>query len=126
MYRVDIVNKGSSRFEVRSIDSEFVIDTKGDGITPPDTLLASLGSCIGVYLRKYAEGAKIPLPEFKISLEAELTKESPCCFKKISVVIDMQGAVIDERREKALLDFVHNCPVHNTLKANPSVEIRLV
>lgn len=39
---------------------------------------------------------------------------------------DLKGAVLDERRRKALLEFVKNCPVHNTLKVNPLVDIKLV
>ena len=66
MYKVEISNKGDSVFNVRSKDYEFNVDTKGKGMTPPDTLLASLGSCMGVYIRKYAEGAKLNIGNFKI------------------------------------------------------------
>lgn len=125
MYSVEITNNGSSEFKAKSKDYEFVIDTKGQGITPPDTLLASLGSCIGVYLRKYAENAKLPLPEFNIKLEAEFSREAPACFRNIAVTLDLKGAQLDERRKKALLDFIRNCPVHNTLEASPRVEIRI-
>ncbi|MBU1090571.1 MAG: OsmC family protein [Candidatus Omnitrophica bacterium] len=57
MYHVDIVNTGEYAFKVKAKDYEFVMDPRGKGVTPPDALLASLGTCIGVYLRKYAEGA---------------------------------------------------------------------
>ena len=53
MYKVTIESYGESGFVVKSADYEFIIDNKGKGITPPDTFLASLGSCIGVYIRKY-------------------------------------------------------------------------
>lgn len=45
MYRVEISNKEGYRFNIKSKDYEFKIDVNGSGITPPDTLLASLGSC---------------------------------------------------------------------------------
>jgi len=125
MYHVDIVNSGNSTFRVTSSDYEFTVDTQGKGITPPDTLLAALGSCIGVYVRKYAEGAKLRLQEFSITLDAELCKEPPACFKKIEVVIDLKGQPLEERRIKPLLEFIKNCPVHNTLIANPAVEIKI-
>ena len=48
MYHVEVTGTGASAFKVKSKDYEFIIDTKGKGITPADTLLASLGSCIGV------------------------------------------------------------------------------
>ncbi|MFA5276227.1 MAG: OsmC family protein [Candidatus Omnitrophota bacterium] len=125
MYHVEIINSGNSTFRVQSKDYEFVVDTEGKGITPPDVLLAGLGSCLGVYLRKYAGGAKLTLGEFSISADAEFSKESPVCFKKISLRIDLKGIKLDQRRLKAMAEFIKNCPVHNTLKNNPEVEITI-
>ena len=125
MYHVDITNSGDFSFKIKSKDYEFTVDTKGKGVTPPDALLASLGSCIGVYLRKYADGAKIAIPKFSISVSADFAKEEPVCFRMINVEIDLQGANLDERRLKPLLEFIKNCPVHKTLKNNPEVEIKL-
>lgn len=126
MYRVEIVNKQGYVFNVKSENYELVIDIKGKGITPPDTLLASLGSCIGVYLRKYAEGANLGLKEFVITVEADFCSEKPVRFKDINVRIDLKGAVVNEQRKKALLEFIKNCPVHNTLKNDPSVGVEIV
>ncbi|MCX5702974.1 MAG: OsmC family protein [Candidatus Omnitrophica bacterium] len=125
MYHVDIVNAGEYSFKVKSKDYEFLVDTKGKGITPPDTLLASLGACVGVYLRKYAEGVKLMLPEFSISVDADFSKEAPICFRKINVSVDLKGMQLDDRRLKAMHEFVKNCPVHNTIKNNPEVEIKI-
>ena len=123
MYRVEISNKGDSVFKVKSKDYEFNVDTKGKGITPPDALLASLGSCMGVYVRKYAEGAKLDLGNFKISVEADLDVERPYRFKNIKANINFDRNVLDDRRKAALLEFIKNCPVHNTLKAAPNIEV---
>lgn len=125
MYRVDIINSGDYSFKVRSKDSEFLVDIKGKGMTPPDVLLASIGSCIGVYLRKYAEGAKLELPEFSISASADFSQDKPVCFRKIDVAVDLKGAKFDERRLQAMREFIENCPVHMTLKNNPEVEISI-
>jgi len=125
MYHVDITNSGDYVFKAKSKDSEFIVDIKGKGMTPPDVLLASLGSCMGVYLRKYAEGAKLTLSEFGVSVSAEFVKEEPICFRKITVELDLKGAHLDERRQKSLFEFIKNCPVHQTLKNNPEVEVRI-
>ena len=125
MYHVDIANAGDYSFKVKSKDYEFLVDTKGKGMTPPDALLASLGTCIGVYLRKYAEGAKLALPEFHISVDADFSREGLVCFRKIDVKIDLKGVQLDERRLKVMHEFIKNCPVHNTLKQNPEIEIKL-
>jgi len=127
MYRVEVKHIKDYAFQAKSGGQEFSIDAKAkDGISPPDVLLASLGSCLGVYIRKYAEGAKLALENFSITVEAEFSKEPPMCFKMINVSLDLKGAALDERRKSALLEFIKNCPVHNTLKGNPAVEVKII
>jgi len=126
MYKVKVSNSGTSTFNVESKDYKFIIDTKGGGITPPDTLLASMGSCIGVYIKKYSEGSNLGLVNFDIIVEAEFSKEPPICFKEISVSIDLKEIKLEERRKKALLEFIKNCPVHNTLINKPDVNLEII
>jgi putative redox protein len=126
MYKIEVIHKQDMAFSVKAGQSEFDIDAKGKGLTPLDALLAGLGSCIGVYIRKYAEGSKLSLENFKVDVSAELSKESPLCFKQINVDIDLKSCSIDERRQRALLEFIKNCPAHNTLKANPLIEFKLI
>lgn len=126
MYRVEVTNKGGMVFNAKSGDSEFIIDAKGKGFSPPDALLAGLGSCVGVYIRKYIEGAGLELKEFVIKTEAEFSQEKPVCFRNIFVSIDLKAAKLGEQRQKALVEFIKNCPVHNTLKSDPLIEIRII
>lgn len=126
MYRVDIANSGDYLFKVKSQNYEFVVDIKDKGITPPDTLLASLGTCVGVYIRKFAEGTKLALNDFNISVEGELCKETPVRFKEINVSVDLKGLQIEEGKKKAFLAFIKNCPIHNTLEHAPGIAINLM
>lgn len=126
MYKVQITHNQDLAFTVKSGESEFIIDAKGKGLTPLDALLAGLGSCLGVYIRKYAQGSKISLENFKLNVFAELSSESPFYFRKINVDIDLKNSGLDERRQKALLEFIKNCPAHNTLKGNPLIEFKLI
>jgi uncharacterized OsmC-like protein len=124
MYRVDVTHTQDYSFTVKSKDYEFVIDSNGAaGITPPDALLASLGSCVGVYVRKYAEGAKLKIENFSIRVEGDLCKEPPARFKEINISIDLKELILDERRKKSFSEFIKNCPVHNTLESHPEVKI---
>jgi uncharacterized OsmC-like protein len=125
MYHVDIINEGAYAFKAVSKDGSFRIDTDGGGITPPDTFLAGLGSCIGVYLRKYCDGSKIQVNAFTVTVEGELEKTPPARFREIRASIDLKGASIDERRKDALIQFIKNCPVHNTIKHNPDISIEI-
>jgi uncharacterized OsmC-like protein len=125
MYKVDITNSGSSSFTVTSGNQTCTIDTKAGGMTPPGMLLAGLGSCIGVYIQKYADGAKLGLGAFDIGIEADFAKEAPLRFQEIRVSIRLNGVQLDERRKAALLSFITNCPVHNTLETHPTVTMTL-
>lgn len=126
MYRVALKHIKDYNFLVKSSGYEFAIDAKGkDGISPPDTLLASLASCIGVYITKYSDGSKLGLNNFEITAEAEFSADAPVCFKEISVTIDLKGVKIEERRAQALIEFIKNCPVHNTLEVKPEVKIKI-
>lgn len=124
MYKALVVHNQDLAFTVKVGESEFAIDAKGKGVTPLDVLLAGLGSCIGVYIRKYAEGAKIELNNFQINVSGELSAQ-PLSFKNIIVDIDLKNFPLDDRRKEALLRFIKNCPAHNTLKGNPEIEFKL-
>ena len=40
--------------------------------------------------------------------------------------VDLKETQLDERRIRAMLEFVKNCPVHNTLKSNPEIEMKII
>ena len=125
MHSVDISNKGDSVFTARSKGHEFSIDTKGETMGPSDVMLASLGACIGVYMRRYTESAKLDLGEFNIKVESAFVKEPKVHFKNIRVHIDLKNSKLDERRKASLLSFIKNCPIHNTLKSNPDINVEI-
>jgi len=126
MYHVDVTNSGDHEFKAKTQDgAELTIGVKPGGINPLTTLLAALGGCMGVYLRRFIEGTKLPIKDFSITLDAELVKEPPMRFKEINVSVDLKGARLDEGRRRAVLEFVHNCPAYNTLKHDPVININL-
>jgi uncharacterized OsmC-like protein len=126
MYSVQVGHKKDLVFQAKAGEFAFDIDAKGkEGISPPDVLLASLGSCIGVYIRKYSDGARLDLKDFSITLSADLSPEAPVRFQRIEVAVNLKGSLTDERRISALLEFIKNCPVHNTLKGSPQVEVNV-
>jgi uncharacterized OsmC-like protein len=126
MYQVDINNKQGNIFEVKAGKNTFVIEPLSDNLSPGEVLLASLGSCMGFYTRRYLDNAKIAFQGFSLRLEADFSKDAPMRFKEIKVVLDLKGVSLDAARKKALLKFVENCPVQNTLKGNPVIELDLI
>ena len=121
MYSVDITSLGETAYKVKSKDYECVVDTAGNGMTPPDTLLTSLGTCIGVYIRKYFRNTSQKADNFEIRVWGDLTEKPPYRFEKINVRIDLKGVKLDEVHMKAFLNFIQNCPVHNTIELKPVI-----
>lgn len=125
MYHVDVSCKEGSVFNVTSGEAKITIDLSGKNLGPLPTLLAALGSCVGVYLRRYADNMKLPIKEFSVSVEADLIKEPPIGFRHISVAIDLKGVQLDEAKKEGLMRFIRNCPVHNTLHGKPEISMSL-
>jgi uncharacterized OsmC-like protein len=125
MYQVDINNKQGNIFEVKAGKNELVIEPLSDNLSPGEVLLASLGSCIGFFTRRYLNNAKIPFQDFSLRLEADFSQDAPMRFKEIKVALDLKGVLLDARRKEALAKFIENCPIQNTLKGNPSINLDL-
>lgn len=126
MYQVEIKNSGSSVLDINSQGFEFKMDLDGDGMHPPDAMLVGLAACAGVYVRKYFKNAKEKPSGFRIKSWGDLDGEKGSYrFKKINIEIAIEGLQLDEMHVKALHRFVENCPVHNTLRSNPEIEIKI-
>lgn len=120
---------GGFQFEIKARQHTIASDQPAEnggfdeGMTPPELLLASLGSCAGFYAAQYlkkhklaeegtivrvtADKAKDParLDNFRIALEL------PCELTPL----DLQGV------EQA----VHHCLIHNTLLHPPTISIEV-
>jgi uncharacterized OsmC-like protein len=125
VYQVNIDNKQGNIFEVKAGKNALVIEPLSDNFSPGEVLLGSLGSCIGFYSRRYLDNAKIPFQGLTLRLEADFSKETPMRFKQIRVVLDLKGVSLSPDRKEAFLRFVENCPIQNTLKGNPIIELDL-
>lgn len=125
MYKVTLTNSGGKELRVCAGDHSFVVEPSLPGAGPLDYFLAGLGACIGYYLRVYCTKNDISVPEYSVVVTGELNQERPVRFTEIAVSVDLKGAQIDEARKRSLLEFIRNCPAHNTLKGNPSIDISL-
>lgn len=126
MYKVQVKNRGGSEVYVKSQSGEFTVDTDAKtAVAPLDTLLAALGSCMSFYIRKFAKSANIQMDLFTVDAEAELVSDKGYRFKDIRVSIDLNGSAIDDMKKQSLIQFVKNCPVHNTLRNMPEIDIKV-
>lgn len=130
MYEVNLKYINNFKYEVRSqnysINVELPKENQAlEGITPPALLLASVGSCLAVYLERYLKDTKIGFDKFFINVKSDICKESPHYLKTIDIKIEIPGLDLDEKRKRSLLEFIKNCPVHNTLANRPQVNIEI-
>ncbi len=126
MYKVNIISKSGYTFTIGGDGFEFNIEAKEEGASPSDIFLASLGSCVGVYVRKYLNGAKVQSDKFSVEVESDLSKDRPISFREIKISIRLDGVEINEQRKKSLLRFIKNCPIHNTLNLAPAISCEIL
>ncbi|MFA5795021.1 MAG: OsmC family protein [Candidatus Brocadiia bacterium] len=130
MYQTAVNYIGPSKFKISADNYSVNIDFPRpnqpiDGLGPIPMMLGALGGCVAVYLERYLVGKKIPFKGFSIDIKSDLTKESPHFLKIIDVKVSVPGLNLDKEGRDSLMRFIANCPVHNTLHNNPTVNISL-
>jgi uncharacterized OsmC-like protein len=81
MEEVEIVHLGNVKFEAIARGHRVVCDqpsTNGgqdSGMTPPEFLLASLGTCAGFYAAQYLKTRSLPTDGLKIKVTAEKVQQ---------------------------------------------------
>ena len=90
------------------------------GPTPPELLLASLGSCAAHYAVEYLQTRSLSAEDLEIRVAAA-KGTSPARLASFRIEVNVPG--IDERHQQGLLRAVKTCLIHNTLLTGPSLEV---
>jgi uncharacterized OsmC-like protein len=93
------------------------------GMTPPELLLASLGSCAAFYAVEYLRARNLAKSGVEVSVTADKLKQ-PARLGNFRVHVVCPVALTEEQTA-GLMRSVHHCLVHNTLLAPPEIEIDL-
>ena len=104
-------------------DEPVALGGTGLGATPYELLLASLGSCMAMTLRMYADRKGWPLESVRVHLRTAQAHEKDCenCeteevgIPRVARRIDLAGPLTDEQRTR-LLQIADRCPVKQTLQ----------
>ncbi len=91
------------------------------GMTPPELLLASLGTCAGYYAAEYLRVRSLSLEGLAIHVSAEKALQPPR-LASFRIEVDAPGAA-DEKSREGVLRAVKKCLIHNTMLNAPAVEI---
>jgi len=126
---VKVTHLDQVRFAIQSRSHSIVCDQPAEnggadsGMTPPELLLAALGSCAAFYAVQYLKTRSLSLRGIEVSVTAEKLKQ-PARVGKFRVHVLYPEPLTPEQRE-GLMRSVHHCVIHNTLLAPPQITIEL-
>jgi uncharacterized OsmC-like protein len=116
---------GNVQFEAETRGHRVLCDQPADnggadqGMTPPEFLLASLGTCAGFYAAQYLKARSLPSEGLRIRVSAEKATQPA---RIGSFRIEVIAPALDPRHEEGILRAVKHCLVHNTLLNTPAIE----
>jgi len=122
---ITVRHLGDAQFEADARGHRVVCDQPVDnggydeGMTPPEFLLVSLGTCAGYYVAQYLNAHSLQCPELAIKVVAEKAKDPA---RLASFRIEVLAPSLDPRHEAGVQRAVHKCLIHNTLLNAPSID----
>ncbi len=93
------------------------------GMTPPEFLLVSLGTCAAFYAAEYLRTRNLAHSGVSVSVSADKLK-GPARLGNFRIRVDSPVPLSSEQRE-ALMRSVEHCLVKSTLLSPPQIEILL-
>jgi putative redox protein len=94
-----------------------------EGMTPPEFLLASLGSCAAFYAAQYLKTRNLATDGVEVTVNAEKLK-APARLGNFTIEVHCPVPLTDEQQQ-GMVRSVHSCLVHNTLMSVPEIAIEL-
>jgi uncharacterized OsmC-like protein len=92
-------------------------------MTPPELLLASLGTCAGYYAVQYMKARKLPMEGLRIRTTADKAK-APARLTDFRIELEFPTE-LDERHREGIVRAVHACLIHNTLLNPPRIDVEV-
>jgi putative redox protein len=126
---VKITHLDHVKFSIQSrshtIISDQPMENGGEdtGMTPPELLLASFGSCVAFYAAQYLKSRNLAETGVEVTVTAEKLKQ-PARVGNFLVHVSCPVVLTDEQ-QTAMMRSVHQCLIHNTLLTTPEIKIEL-
>jgi uncharacterized OsmC-like protein len=122
---VNVRHLGNVKFEASARGHRVICDQPPDnggadqGMTPPEFLLASLGTCAGFYAAQYLKARNLPAAGLEVTVHAEKVMQ-PARVGQFRIEVFVPD--LDPHHEAGILRAVKACLIHNTLLHAPSIE----
>lgn len=129
MIEVSVEHLGDVQFEVAARSHKIVSDQPAEsggydeGMTPPELLLASLGSCAGYYAAEYLRSRNLAARGTRVRVTADKVK-GPARMDNFRIEVDVPGD-LSEADHAGVERAVHRCLIHNTLLHPPSIALNV-
>jgi uncharacterized OsmC-like protein len=127
---VQVEHLGSVQFEIKTRNHSIISDQPvqdggfDEGFTPPELLLASLGSCAGYYAAQYLRKHKLATEGTRVRVTCEKVKDP--LARMTNFVIEVDAPVeLSAEQEKGVEEAVERCLVHNTLLKSPTISLKV-
>jgi uncharacterized OsmC-like protein len=92
------------------------------GMTPPEFLLASLGTCAGFYAAQYLKNHKLSHDGLEVTVHADKVT-GPARLGKFTLDVTVPGLAAEH--EAGIMRAVNACLIKNTLAQPPEIETAL-
>jgi putative redox protein len=119
---------GGVRFEAEARGHKVICDQPlenhgtDQGMTPPEFLLASLGTCAGFYAAEYLRTRGLPSDGLAIQVDASKAAQ-PARLGSFTISVTLPE--VEQRHREGVLRAIRACLVHNTLLHSPQININI-
>lgn len=126
---VTVEHLGAVQFEIKARQHTISCDQPpenggyDEAMTPPELLLASLGSCAGFYAAQYLRKHKLATEGTRVRVTAEKMKD-PARVDHFRIEVETP-VELSEQHRAGVETAVHHCLIHNTLLHPPKIAIEI-
>jgi putative redox protein len=126
---VFVEHLGAVQFEIKARQHKIVCDQPpenggfDEGMTPPELLLASLGSCAGFYAAQYLKKNNLAGEGMRVRVTADKAKNPPR-MDNFRIEVEVPSAFSEQHRN-GILEAVQHCLIHNTLLRPPKITLEV-
>lgn len=127
---ITVEHLGAVQFEIKtrghSIISDQPTDSGGfdEGMTPPELLLASLGSCAGYYAAQYLRKNKLATEGTRVQVTCDKVNDPVARMTNFAIQVEAPIELSEEQRQ-GVEEAVEHCLVHNTLLHTPKISLKV-
>ena len=124
---VTVEHLGGVQFEIKARQHAIACDQPvenggfDEGMTPPELLLASLGSCAGFYAAQYLKNRHLAAEGTTVRVSAEKA-QNPARLNNFRIQVAIPLGISDQHH-KGIEEAVRHCLIHNTLLNPPSISL---